>query len=282
MKDIILNNGQIKAHVNAYGAELKGLEMDGLEYLWQGDPAYYDRTSPTLFPIMGRFLSDTYYVKDRAYHMGINGLAMHRNFAVENVTETSASFGLTDDERTRREYPFAFRLRVTYTLDGRRMRVHYHLENPGGEPLPFCFGCHTAYRWPLEGDDPSQYELRFEQKENLASFNPFNWKDPDFVKNGMVSLNHALFENYTRSMTGISSETIEYASRTAPHGVRLHRKEFPYLAIWTLPDGNARYICLEPSTSVHAGAATTIEDRSGTLILPPGEACDREFAIELF
>ena len=52
MKDIILDNGTVKAHVNAFGAELKSLEMDGLEYLWQGDPKYYARTSPTLFPIM--------------------------------------------------------------------------------------------------------------------------------------------------------------------------------------------------------------------------------------
>ena len=282
MKDIILDNGRIRAHVNAYGAELKSLVMDGLEYLWQGDPEYYDRTSPTLFPIMGRFLSDTYYVGDQAYHMGINGFAMHRNFTVEEITAESALFSLSDDERTRRQYPFAFRLQVRYTLDGSMMRVSYHLDNTGEAPLPFCFGCHTAYRWPLEGDDPDQYYLRFEKQENVASFNPFNWRDPDFVRDGYRPLSHSLFSNYTRSMTGIASEYIEYGSRSAAHGVRIHRKEFPYLAMWTLPDENARLVCLEPSTSVHAGAATTIEDRSGTLVIAPGQSCDRKFAIELF
>ena len=72
--------------------------MDGLEYLWQGDPKYYARTSPTLFPIMGRFLSDTYYVKDRPYHMTINGFAMDRNFTAADITDTSAEFVLTDDD----------------------------------------------------------------------------------------------------------------------------------------------------------------------------------------
>ena len=40
MKDIILRSGALKAHVNAFGAEWKGLEKDGLEYLYSGDPAY--------------------------------------------------------------------------------------------------------------------------------------------------------------------------------------------------------------------------------------------------
>ena len=282
MKDLILDNGRIRAHVNAFGAELRSLEMDGLEYLWQGDPAYYARTSPTLFPIMGRFLSDTYYVKDTAYHMGINGFAMDRNFTVEKAEETCAVMTLRDDERTRAQYPFAFRLEVSYLLDGNRMRVSYRADNPGPDPLPFCFGCHTAYRWPLEGSDPDRYFLRFEQKENAASFNPFNWKDSGFVRDGYRQLHHGLFTNYTRSMTDIRSEYIEYGSLDGGHGVRIHRAQFPFLAVWALPDENASFVCLEPSTSVHAGAATTIEDRMGTLVLGPGESCERAFSIELF
>jgi len=54
------------------------------------------------------------------------------------------------------------------------------------------------------------------------------------------------------------------------------------LAMWTLPDEKASFLCLEPSTSVHAGAATTIEDRSGTLVISPGETCEKELTIELF
>ena len=69
MKDIIIRSDRLTVHVNPLGAELKGVEMDGLEYLWQGDSAYYLRTSPTLFPIIGRCLSDTYYVGDQAYTM---------------------------------------------------------------------------------------------------------------------------------------------------------------------------------------------------------------------
>ena len=52
MKDLILKSDCLTVHVNALGAELKGVEKDGLEFLWQGDKDSYPRTSPTLFPIM--------------------------------------------------------------------------------------------------------------------------------------------------------------------------------------------------------------------------------------
>ena len=36
MKDIIIRSGEVLAHVNAFGAELKGLSMNGFEYLYDG------------------------------------------------------------------------------------------------------------------------------------------------------------------------------------------------------------------------------------------------------
>ena len=37
MKDVIIRSDRLTVHANALGAELKGVEMDELEYLWQGD-----------------------------------------------------------------------------------------------------------------------------------------------------------------------------------------------------------------------------------------------------
>lgn len=283
MKDLILRCGDMTAHVNAFGAELKGLALNGLEYLYDGDPFYYGRTSPTLFPVVGRFLSDTYYEGNRAYHMDMNGFAMNRNFVTERQSDSAATFRLCADERTRASYPFAFVLRVTYALDGRGISVTYAVENHGAEDMPFCLGCHTAYRWPLlDGEDPNDYALRFEREESLVSFNPFNWREEGFVSGKARPLSHALFENYTRSMTHIRSEWIELAHAQSGHGVRIHRAEMPYLAMWTLPDEGARFVCLEPCTGVHAGAATTLHERDGSITLRPGGRAERRFSIELF
>ena len=282
MKDIIIHSNRLKVHVNALGAELKGVEMDGLEYLWQGDSDSYSRTSPTLFPIIGRFLSDTYYVDDQPYHMALNGIAMDRNFACIRVDENQAVFCLTADERTRRAYPFDFSLTVTYTAEENRLHVDYRVENLGGRPMPFGVGCHTAYQWPLlPGDRPENYTLTFEKEEELESFNPFGWRQP-FVQGRQRPLSHDLFANYTRSITGIQSDWVQFGSGRHERRVKIWRRDFPFMAIWTMPDPKAALICLEPCTSIHAGdhGCTHLEDREGAIVLVPGQVWQKGFMLE--
>ena len=51
-----IENENIKLKVDSHGAEMKSLvkkETD-TEYLWNGNPAYWQRTSPILFPLVGR------------------------------------------------------------------------------------------------------------------------------------------------------------------------------------------------------------------------------------
>lgn len=283
MKDIILRSNRMRVHVNALGAEIKGVEMDEVEYLWQGEMEIYPRTSPTLFPIVGRFLSDTYYVGDRAYQMPLNGIVMDRNFACIEAEENEAIFRLEEDEITWRAYPFDFALTVRYVVRENTLAVDYRVENRGDTSMPFGVGCHTAYRWPLlEEDRPEDYCLRFEKEEHLESFNPFGWRQPFVCDTDTRPLSHDLFENYTRSITNIRSSWIAYGSTRHGRGVRIHREAFPFMAIWTLPAPNARLICLEPCTSIHAGdkGCTRMEDREGTEILLPHSFREIGFRLE--
>ena len=283
MKDLIIRSGNTVAHVNAFGAELKGLSENGIEYLHDGDPRYYGRTSPTLFPIIGRFLSNTYFDDDKWYTMPMNGFAQDRAFQLTEQGENFATFALEDDKETLSMFPYHFRLVVTYRVSESRLHVEYGISNPGETGLlPFGIGCHTAYRWPLlQHEMAEDYYLRFEKEENISSFNPFGWRDPSFVRNGLRPLHHDLFCNFTRSIYGIRSSWVELASRKHNHAVRIHCQEFPYLAIWSIPDENAQYICLEPCTSIQAGACLGMFDRSGVQVLGPGETAVKHFSIEL-
>ncbi|GHU73218.1 protein lacX [Clostridia bacterium] len=282
MKDRIIKSDQLIVHVNPFGAELRGVERDGVEYLWQGDPRYYARTGPTLFPIVGRFVSDTYYVGDRAYRMPLNGFAMEEIFTVIDLSNDSIEMELVDTAATRAVYPFSFRLRVRYTVVGAALTVRFQVQNTGAVILPYGVGNHTAYRWPMmDGDSAQDAFLRFECQETLRSFNPFGWTD-DFLSNQSIKpLSHTLFENFTRSLTDIQSQWVALESRNHPHGIRITREQFPFLAIWSLPDEAAQVICLEPCTSIHTGG-TTLNDRKGIDLLSPGETRERVFSIEFF
>lgn len=80
MKDVIIRSDRLTVHANALGAELKGVEMMSWNTSAGRCGQLRSAPPPTLFPIVGRFLSDTYYVGDRPYGMQLNGIVMDRNF----------------------------------------------------------------------------------------------------------------------------------------------------------------------------------------------------------
>lgn len=78
-----IKNDKLKVEVSEHGAELQSIKDNGgEEYLWQGDPAYWGRRSPILFPIVGTVCDNTCRVGERS----IISLVM-----VSHVIETSGS-----------------------------------------------------------------------------------------------------------------------------------------------------------------------------------------------
>ena len=55
--------------INPHGAELSSLRMGEREYLWQGNPAFWGRRAPILFPIVGKVAHDTLRVSGQEYAM---------------------------------------------------------------------------------------------------------------------------------------------------------------------------------------------------------------------
>ena len=55
MAEYQLKNQELTLKISSKGAEMKSLKDNktNQEYLWHGDSAYWGRTSPVLFPIVG-------------------------------------------------------------------------------------------------------------------------------------------------------------------------------------------------------------------------------------
>lgn len=50
-----ISNDNLRVVVSEYGSELQSIRSkDQIEYLWQGDPAYWSGRAPTIFPYVGR------------------------------------------------------------------------------------------------------------------------------------------------------------------------------------------------------------------------------------
>lgn len=62
-----IGNDKITIQIDSMGAELKSLKRvdTGTEYMWEGDPAYWKRTSPVLFPLVGGLKNGEYLHEGR-------------------------------------------------------------------------------------------------------------------------------------------------------------------------------------------------------------------------
>ncbi len=278
----ILQNDRVRLTVSDFGAEMTSLTLDGFEYLWSPNAAYYNRTSPCLFPITGRFLDGYYTHNGKQYPMQLNGVAMEKTFRIISASDTELTLELCEDEDTQSVYPFAFTLTMHYRLEGQKLHITYTVANRSDEPMPYSVGNHTAYRWPLmEQDNPNSYFLRFEQPETLESFSPFGWIAPWLTGERIRPLSHELYVNGTRSFRDQKSAWFEYTGANCDYVVRTYRGSFPFFANWASPDENASLVCLEPSLSI-SNHGPTMFDREGVHTIAPRHAETVSYTLELY
>src|SRR5579872_4460166 len=128
MNHTIRSDG-ISATIKADGAELCSLKnADGLELLWQAGPDW-PRHSPMLFPIVGRLKGDELRHQGKTYPMTQHGFARDRTFDWRERGATSCTLVLTDDAATRAQFPFAFRLAVSYAVEETHLDVGFEITN---------------------------------------------------------------------------------------------------------------------------------------------------------
>ena len=90
----ILENGILKVEVSSKGAELQSLVHtgSGMEYLWNGDPAFWAKRSPVLFPIIGSLKNNTYIYQGKSYQLSRHGFARDREFEIEKQSPKAITF----------------------------------------------------------------------------------------------------------------------------------------------------------------------------------------------
>ena len=99
--------------VSHKGAELTSLVNNRREYLWQGDPEFWGRRAPILFPIVGKLADDKLRINGHEYTMKQHGFARDTEFVEQDGWYVIAR---RNDEAI--QYPYDFDLRVRYTVDG--------------------------------------------------------------------------------------------------------------------------------------------------------------------
>ena len=286
-----IEDQQLRIIIDPKGAELQSIFHKGLqtEYMWNGDPAFWGKHSPLLFPMVGTLKDNTYYYGDKAFHLSRHGFARDREFEVETQSTGAITFLLKSDAASLAVYPFAFELRVGYSISDATLTTTYRVSNPADSLLYFSIGGHPAFKVPLAaGTAYTDYYLEFDQPETAGRW-PIS-KDglierqpiPLLKDSRILPLTKELFAKDALVFKGLRSTAVALRSARTAHGLRMDFPGFPFLGIWAAP--GADFICLEP----WCGIADPVDSnqrwtgKEGINRLETGETFERSWKLTLF
>lgn len=286
-----IENQELKVIIHPKGAELQSIFHKGrrMEYLWNGDPAFWGKHSPLLFPIVGTLKNDTYYYRDKAYTMSRHGFARDSQFGAERGQPDAITLLLRSDRGTRLKFPFDFTLKVSYQLLPEGLRTGYAVMNDSEEDMYFSIGGHPAFALPLvPATRYEDYCLEFDQRENTPrwpiSTDGLIENDPLPLLNDTrrLPLSKSLFAKDALVLKHPASAAVTLRSDKTEHGLRMEFAGFPFLGIWAAK--NADFVCIEPWCGIADGvnADQQLVHKEGINRLAPGGLFERTWTLSLF
>lgn len=278
-----ISNSTLKASIKHAGAELFSLtDNQNKEYIWEGNPDFWGKHSPILFPIVGTLRNNTYTINEKEYQLPRHGFARDMEFELVEKTENSAVFSLESNSETLKKYPFEFELQLIYTIENTSLNIEYVVINKSETKMPFSIGAHPAIALP---ENFENYAFKFEKEESLK----FNLLENDLISNktqtlktveSVVPLNYKLFENDALVFKTLESNSLTILENSKPY-VKVDFEDFPSLGIWT--KDKAPFICIEPwfGYSDTANNSGDLFKKEGILILEADQTFHSQFSIKI-
>lgn len=276
-----ISNSILSASIKHSGAELFSLkDNQDKEYIWEGNPDFWGKHSPVLFPIVGTLKDNTYTINGKEYQLPRHGFARDMDFQLIEKTENSAVFSLKSDAETLKKYPFEFELQLIYTLENSTLNIGYKVINNSKSNMPFSIGAHPAIALPEEFEN---YAFEFEKEEVLKYYileNDLISNKTEILKTteNLISLNYKLFENDALIFKSLESNSLTILENSKPY-IKFDFKDFPSLGIWT--KDQAPFVCIEPwlGYSDTAENSGDLYEKEGILVLDTNQTFNSQFSI---
>ena len=257
--------------VSSYGAHLQSmLSNDGIEVIFQGDDKWKGK-SPNIFPIIGVFDEREYTFEGKAYPYPCHGFAPTSEYEVSLHTETELEFKLTDNEKTREIYPFAFELYIKYVLDGDKLIYSVRAVNTDSRPMYCETGTHTGFyvQKSFKGAKlvfdsvETDYTVKNNDK-NKCGLRLINEK-------GELPLSDWLFETGAVTMEKLNSKSVTLVNEDMDYSVTVGLGNYKTLSLWSVPE--ATYVCIEPWSceSSHYAKTNELTEQVGIDMVAPGD-----------
>ena len=275
--------------VSKKGAELQSIVANGREYLWQGDPAFWSRRAPILFPIVGKVADDKLRINGREYTMKQHGFARDTVFA-----ENDGGYVLT--ENGRENYPYAYELAVKYSVDGNTLTCNWQVTNRGDETMYFQIGAHPAFLLlDYDANDTIHgYIQCYDADNNIVSPLIFStlvnglrahYTQPMGLLNdkGLLALTNTTFAD---DAILIEAQQVAKVALFDKHGKRVLTVSCPQadaFGLWAPNKPGCPFVCIEPWCGIadNAGFKGDISERDCIHSLEPDEKYEFCYSIIL-
>lgn len=253
---IELKSKSVTAAVDTVGAQLMSLkDAAGTEYTWQRDAKYWGKTSPFLFPIVGNLRDNKTVIDGKEYTMGKHGFCREAEFTVEAQTENTVSLSYSANEKTLAQYPYKFKVTLTYTLDENGVDIRYDIKNEGNGEMLYCFGAHPGFNTPVDAQGGVEdCVIEFAEKETACAIR-YDLKALEFDKNDRKpmlndqnkwELKYSDFDNDAVVFDNLKSDSVKLYNKQTGRGVNVAFPGFDFIAFWTPIGANAPFLCIEP------------------------------------
>ncbi len=250
----VIENENLKVSIADHGAEVRSIirKSDNAEMMWQADAAYWGRTSPVLFPLVGNYYEKKSVYQGKTYELGQHGFARDMDFELVKEATDELIFALKDTEETLQKYPFHFELQICYVLQGTTVQVQWTVKNTNEETMYFSIGAHPAFNCDLD-----TWRLRFEKNgvpcdsltANIIANDGSGCLSDETEKlqlqDGLLTMSDELF---AKDALIIEKQQADVVTLVNPDGKAVVSVTCPtpLFGIWSPVGKHAPFMCIEP------------------------------------
>ena len=280
--DFVIENDQLRVTVTQWGAQIKSVvhKADGVEHIWNGNPAVWKFQTPILFPYCGKIKDGRINIRGKV----VDNAPPHgvvRTLTHELVSKSSncITLAVSASDETLTVFPYMFRFLSTFKLEGECLHHTLTVENTDFEAFPFGIGYHPGFAIPFDQQHCAlDYELRFSNMES-----PICMETPTGLLNGRyyvlgnnmqsIPVTDGMFDAGSHCMVNLSSKTLGIYEKDSGRAVVCEISEHPYCLIWSQP-GMPEFLCIEPWHSLPSTEDGTYawEEKAAAAVVHPGES----------
>ena len=254
------------------GAELVSIQRDGREYLWNGDPKFWGRSAPILFPAVGMLANDKLRIDGHEYTMKQHGFARDTMFIRQDGYKPAILGGNTDVLTLRgplvlkmcqdgipANYPYSFDLEARYETIDNSVSCSWTVRNIDSKTMYFQIGAHPAFLLPDydETEDVHGYVKFFDESNSPVS--PMltsylidglrhTYATPRALMNGtgICPITNSSFVNGALMIEGNQVASIALLDKQKKEVLRVVCPQAECYGLWAPNKPGCPFVCIEP------------------------------------